>query len=157
MKTKAIGALLLLLSLLTNYVMYKDSKNPAISGRGDPHWSDFSVEVDGYIYWNDTNLQPKDIRQFYSIRVDTINKTCMLLDVLEFIPKRVFLSLADIRQCELLSFNTEEKLAFIKYDDITLTVNKDKAIFSSNNPEERGGGELVSSLSNKIGWRLFYY
>jgi hypothetical protein len=150
----ALGVVMFI-SLLANYIAFMSSNNSKINGGHDPHFfaygDEVSLKVDGCLLWKDEKQRSKNFRQYWKIRVNAIRgrSECMILDVWDHGGSII---IPEVEECKLTHMNFENKTATITYKDAVLTVNRDRAIWTTSDPQEKGGGELVGCWDDRINW-----
>jgi hypothetical protein len=148
---------LLLGSLATNYVMYRSSKNVHINGGNDANFSvygdDVIFTVDGCLVWQDEKNRSDQLYQYWKIRALRRKRStsCTLVEATQL---RGSVIVSNPEECTLTSIDPEAKTATVSYKDAVITVNRDRAIWTTSNPDEKGGGELVPCWDSKLNWYL---
>ena len=145
----------LFISLVANYFAYMSRKNGVINGGQDAtffsYGDEITLKIDGCLLWQDEKQRSKEFRQYWKIQA-TSNKRhseCTIMDVWD---QGGSVNIPNSEECKLTSLDAEAKTATITYKDAVLTVNRDRAIWTTSNPNEKGGGELIRCWDSRINW-----
>ncbi len=161
MKKKVLvsaAAIVMLISLFANFTTYMSRKNTKINGGNEASFfrygDEIILKVDGCLDWHDEKQQSKEFRQYWKIRATATKKgsTCTILDVWDHGSSII---IPDPEECTLSTIDEDAKTATIVYKDATLTINRDRSIWTTSDPNEKGGGELIKCWDRKINWYLW--
>jgi hypothetical protein len=152
---KGFFFLVLALSLISNYFAFRSSKNSKINGGNDANFfvwqNDVTLTVDGCLFWNEEKNRSNEFRQYWKVRAtnEKGRSTCTIMDVWDHGSSII---IPDPEGCKLINMDANAKSATITYKDATLTINRDRAIWTTSDPAEKGGGELIRCWDRKINW-----
>ena len=158
MRIRAIIAVMfvvLVLSVAFNYGTFRSRNNSRINGGNDASFSTYNdsviLTVDGCLLWQDEKQRTQDFHQYWKIRatIDRRHSDCNILDVWEH---NTGVIIPQPEECKVTHLDADAKTATISYKDATITINRDRTIWTTKDPREKGGGELVRCWDRRINW-----
>ena len=158
-RTLATGIFVILgLSLFANYTSIRSKQNMVINGGNEARFSDWgpnsTMAVDGCLAWTDPTKQSENFKQYWKI-VAHRQDGKFYCELIEATQMNGSVIIGNQTSCELKALDTETKTATILFHDATITVNRERTIWVTTNPEEKDGGELVPCWDKRLNWRLF--
>jgi hypothetical protein len=150
-----IAGLILSLSLFLNYIFIRGKNNPVVSSDAGVYFNSIddsqSLSVDGCLLWHDPKQRSTNFYQYWKVMA-IVRKGTTLCSVVRGTQRGETVRIDDPDTCQVTNLDAGSKVATIVYKDAVVTVNGDRAIWATSNPNEKGGGDLVPCYDRRLGW-----